>query len=629
MKNGTKDIFNTLLGLNRESTSAVLELFQILNKPFRRGATSWNPNFYLSNVLADTQQAFVYSDKTFIPVVDTMKGIIDYTAASNETAGKIAQKFNEEFYDKKNQMLQLYKQSGASSATRMSQERKSVQKIMKQVYGTKDSETLGIKNRFKKVKQIAEILDTAGDISEQSTRFEVFQKNYQEYINKGWTEADARLQAALESRDATQDFSRMGSFMKEINKIIPFSAARVGSLLTFKEKVKAHPGRTAMRIALLMLFSQVIQSLGDDDDEISEINQRKKRDYYIFRLGNNIITLKKPQGILKSWINLGETLHDIVIGKIETEKILSAFYDWAMSTLQDASVSDDITGIIPSFATPLAENLLNKDFYYKNDIVKNYDLDLPNEQQYYDYNSQLAISLGQIFSYSPAKIDNLISGWFGGLGTELTNIGDYISGKLGLSTEEPAMGAEDMTVLKRFVINPNENSASIDEVYTLKDELTKKLNGGTITSEENKQLETLKQATSDMAALNKQIKAIKKDLTMSGTEKADKIKPLQEQKTDVARKALGKDPIYTTRTSDLDSLQFYPSRDVLSKNNYTLSLTEEMKKEYEKLAYSQYQKYKKQGIYSEEYLDKLKSKCKDYAKSKMMQKYKNKLTKSK
>ena len=252
---------------------------------------------------------------------------------------------------------------------------------------------------------------------------------------------------------------------------------------------------------------------------------------------------------------------------------------------------------------------------------------MPDEQQYYDYTSQLAIWLGQIFNYSPAKIDNLINGYLGGLGTQVTNVIDWISGKMGLSAEEPAMGAEDNAVGKRFVVNVNENSASVDEIYSREEELTKKLNGGTITEEENAELENMKAGINKLSALNKQIKAIKQDLTMSGEEKADKIRPLQEQKVDVARQALGKEPIYTENTDNLDSLEFYPSRSTLSYNGLTLELTEEMKQEYEDLAYNLYKKYEKQGLYSDEYLDKIKSKCKETAKKQLMQKYRSRLTK--
>lgn len=624
-----QDIFNSIMALDKNSNSWFLKLMSKLNMPLRYGATMANIGFAIPNMIADTAQAAMYSEAGFIPVIDNVIGILDILAAQNKTVRNFVNKYAPEYAKKIEYLYNIYQQSGASGSTRLSQYRKSSQEIMKDIYGTKNSETLGIKESFKPLKRLLDIMTYIPELSEQSTRFRVFERNYEAYKNKGGSEIDARTKAAIESRDATQDFGRTGTAMREINQLIPFSAARVGSVYTFSEKVTQNTKKTMTRIALLSVLAMLIKAIGYDDKKIEELNQRKKNDNFVLNIGGTIVTIKKPQGVLRSILSLEEYVLDLATGHIEEGKEGEMLGKWLETALMDNLPADEIGGLVPNAIAPIIENAYNKDFYYNSDIVKSYDLDLPESQQYYDYTSQLAIFLGKIFNYSPAKIDNLISGYFGGLGTQVTNIIDNISGKLGLSVEKPAMGAEDNAIGKRFVVNVNENSASIDEVYTLKDELTKKLNGGTITSEENKQLETLKQATSDMAALNKQIKAIKKDLTMSGTEKADKIKPLQEQKTDVARKALGKDPIFTTRTSDLDSLQFYPSRDILSKNSYTLSLTEEMKKEYEKLAYSQYQKYKKQGIYSEEYLDKLKSKCKDYAKSKMMQKYKNKLTKSK
>lgn len=626
---GTDDIFNSIMGLDKNSNSWFLKLMRKLNMPLRYGATMANVGFAIPNMISDTAQAAIYSEAGFIPVIDNALGVLDVLTATNKTVRNFVNKYSPEYAKRIEYLYNIYQQTGASSSTRLSQYRKSSQEIMKDIYGTKNSETLGIKESFKPLKRLLDIMTYIPELSEQSTRFRVFERNYEAYKNKGGSETDARIKAALESRDATQDFGRTGTAMREINQLIPFSAARVGSVYTFSEKATQNTKKTFTRIALLSVIAMLIKAMGYNDKEIEELNQRKKNDNFVLKIGDTVVTIKKPQGILRSMINLDEYILDLVTGNIEEGKEGEKLAEWLETALMDNLPADEVGGLVPNAIAPVIENSINKDFYYNTDIVKSYDLDLPDSQQYYDYTSQLAIWLGKIFNYSPAKIDNLISGYFGGLGTQVTNVIDYISGKLGLSAEEPAMGAEDNAVGKRFIVNVNENSASIDEVYTLKDELTKKKNGGTITSEESKKLETLTQATSDMAALNKQIRAIKQDLTMSGTEKADKIRPLQEQKTDVARKALGKESIYTTNSDDLDSLQFYPSRDVLSQSGYTLSLTEDMKKEYEELAYSQYKKYEKQGLYSEEYLDKLKSKCKDYAKSKLMQKYRSKLTRTK
>ena len=622
------DIFNALMGLDKNANSIFLRIMRKANMPLRYGATMANVGFAIPNMISDTVQATIYSDAGFIPVVDNILGILDVLGATNKTVKNFLNQVAPEYAERINRIYDIYQQTGASSSTRMSQYRKSTQEIMEDIYGI-NSKSLGIKDSFKPLKRLMDILTYIPELSESSTRFRVFERNYNASLNKGMSEIDARIQAAIESRDATQDFGRTGTVMHEINQLIPFSAARVGSAYTFAEKVKANPRRTAARVAILLTVAMAIKAIGYDDEEIEELNQRKKDDNFVLKVGNTIITIKKPQGILRSIINLGEYVLDLATGHIEEGKEGERLVEWTTNAIMDNMPADSVTGLVPNAIAPVVENAINKDFYYNTDIVKSYDLDLPDEQQYYDYTSQLAIWLGQIFNYSPAKIDNLISGYLGGLGTQLTNTIDWISGQMGLSVEEPAMGAEDNAIGKRFVVNVNENSASIDEIYSREEELTKKLNGGTITEEEEQELEKIKAGINKISSLNKQIKSIKQDSKMSGEEKADKIRILQKQKVDVARQALGKEPIYTENTDNLESLDFYPTRSTLSYNGLTLELTEEMKTEYMNIAYDLYKKYKNQGIYSKQYLEKLKDKVKEAAKKTIIQKYKSKLVRSK
>ena len=620
-------LFNSLMNIDRNFMSTVLNINRKFNMPLRYGATMANIGFAIPNVISDTAQAAIFSDAGFIPIVDNLIGVMDIVSAQNKSAREFFNKIIPGYADRINTMYALYEQSGATSSTRMSQYRESTQVLMKDVYGTKNSEILGIKEKYKPLKNLLDTMTYIPDVSEQSTRFRVFEKNLEYYRRNGMGEMDARIQAALQSRDATQDFGRTGNITREINQLIPFSAARVGSAYTFAEKVKANPKRVAMRLSILTAVAMAIKAIGYDDDEIEELNQRKKNDNFVLKIGDEIVTIKKPQGILRSIVNLTEYIQDLFTGHIEEGKEGERLAELVQSAIMDNMPADSVTGLVPNMVAPVVENAINKDLYYNSDIVKSYDLELPDSEQYYDYNSQLAIWLGQIFNYSPAKIDNLISGYFAGLGTQVTNIIDWVAGKMGITPEEPDMGAEENAVGKRFIVNVNSNSASVDEVYDLKTELTKKKNGDTITAEEEQQLEDVINATSEMAKLNKQIKEIKKDLTMSGEEKAEQIKLLQQQKTDTARKALGKDVLYSENETNIESTTFYPSRDTLSQNGYTLNLTADMKKEYEELAYNKYKEYENQGLYSEEKLESLREKCKDYAKSQLLKKYKDDLIK--
>ena len=75
--------------------------------------------------------------------------------------------------------------------------------------------------------------------------------------------------------------------------------------------------------------------------------------------------------------------------------------------------------------------------------------------------------------------------------------------------------------------------------------------------------------------------------------------------------------------------RFTVAGSTVSMNGYKLDLTDEMRQEYEQIASEQYKKYESQGLYSEEKLKELKSKCKDYAKRQLMNKYKSQLYKGK
>ncbi len=618
-------VFNSIMNMDKKFMSNVLKINSYLNMPLRYGATMANLGFAIPNMISDTVQAAIYSEAGFIPIVDNVLGVLDIMTATNSAVKKFMNKVAPEYSKKINTLYKIYSQSGAMSSTRLSQYRNSTQKLMKDIYGVKKSENMGIDEKFKPLKNVLDLLTYIPEISEQSTRFRVFEKNYNYFKEKENPEKDSRILAALESKDASQDFGRTGNLTREINQLIPFSAARVGGVYTFAEKIKANTKKIGMRIAILTAIALAIKALGYKDKEIEELNQRKKDDNFVLKIGNNVITIKKPQGILRSMINFAEYVQDLSTGHIDDGKEAERLGDWLNNAIMDNMPADSISGLVPNSVAPFIENAVNIDFYYNTPIVKSYDEDLPDSEQYYEYNSQLAILLGKAFNYSPAKIDNLISGYFAGLGTFITGAMDYVSGKLGLSAQKPEMGAESNSIGKRFFVNVNSNSASLDEVYNRKTELTKLKNGGTISEDETKELETLTEASKNITKINKQIKSIKADLTTSGKEKAAKIKELQEQRTDIARQALGKKLINPENSSKIDLTKYYPSSDTLSKNGYTLNLTDSQKEEYLNLVQEYYSKYSKQGLYDEE---KLTTKAKDYAKNELFKKYKSSLTKT-
>ena len=82
------DIFNALMGMDKNANSAFLKIMRKMNMPLRYGATMANVGFAIPNMISDTVQATIYSEAGFVPVVDNVLGILDILGATNNTVRK-------------------------------------------------------------------------------------------------------------------------------------------------------------------------------------------------------------------------------------------------------------------------------------------------------------------------------------------------------------------------------------------------------------------------------------------------------------------------------------------------------------------------------------------------------------
>lgn len=661
-----KNLYKIFTGMNRQEMNLLQKYVGFANSIFKAGTTGYNLAFAIPNILSDTQQAFVTSEANFIPLYSSIKGVYDTLVARGVF------KSGTDDGQKMQKIYSLYLQSGASGAGRTSTYRKDIEQQLVDIYKKKYKD-FGLKQSS--IEQFKEIAGYVSEISEEATRFENFVLELKKNLTNKMSYRNAVESAAVSTRRLTQDFAIKGSLSKQINAFVPYFSARRGGYYnayekyestlrnaqnkywevynknlegkseeelknpeTF-EKAKEEADKAKMKIIAkpllailaILAYNTVRKAVVKGDKNIEELTEQKKMDNYVFPNpfnANEVITIRKPQGVLKDIINSAEFVQDLVTGNIEEEKVGDKFVSLISSILKNNSGVDDFSGLIPPIIKVPLEIATNKDWYFNSEIVKDNDLqNLKPEDQYYEYNTNLSIKLGKILKKSPAQIDFSIRNIFGQASYDLwsgfSSVFDFFEGN-----QKADMGASDKFILKRFFANPNNNSESVTDLYNKQDELTVKKNYNEITPEESKQLENIQDATSIISNINKKIKAIKNNSNLSSKEKGEQIYELQQQRTDTARQALGKDLI-SSSSDEIESSGFYPRTSTLSSNGYSLTLTNEMKTEYEKLAYESYQKYSKQNIYSSEYLQKIKQNCKNYAKQVLMKKYQNKLVKSK
>jgi hypothetical protein len=210
--------------------------------------TTLNPVFQLSNKLRDVQTAAITA-KSLIQEMVQKYGRSDTLVGLSEK-----------------EIDELFKSSGVIEAN-ISQEGKSQFLTAMEKNG------------------LAKTLDNAKDVGdnvvnflESSTRKEVFK----DAIRSG---LDAKS-AALVARDATIDFEKAGTWMKDLNKIFPFLNARVQGTANTIAAATRNPEMFVRQQAITSLYpSLVLDRWNSQFESNKDIDQDTKNRYWIIQIG--------------------------------------------------------------------------------------------------------------------------------------------------------------------------------------------------------------------------------------------------------------------------------------------------------------------------------------------------------
>lgn len=146
---------------------------------------------------------------------------------------------------------------------------------------------------------------------------------------------------------------------------------------------------------------------------------------------------------------------------------------------------------------------------------------------------------------SPRIMDNTIQGLTAGLGTYATSAMDSILKGVGAVDRpaSPEKRLEQRPFLKAFLVDPLQSTKGTDKLYTRKTELSNekdsaKLNGVPFDKSKALELKVLDRATEKMSKINKQIRTIEGDASLSAKQKRDQIEPLLAQRNEISREAM-------------------------------------------------------------------------------------------
>ena len=457
-----------------------LKFLTLFTKTLRAGATGLNLAFAAKNLIRDNIFAFISSKSGYKPFIGTLQN------------AKIAINKDSAYWE--------LKKAGGSQSSFVSVDRNAMQKALddlmesnylnrvwnraKQVYDSTGKLDVSAtrKNMSLLLDRVLDIPALISETSELSTRIGEFRASMK---GKEYTRENLE-RAGYNAREVTLDFAKGGAYSKAVNQFKAFFNANIlGAEKVYD--VLSTP-QTALKAIWALGTLGALTALANydwehkqEDQDIKEVLQVQKDTNWVLKVWgtDTIVRIPKPQQIGFISTMFEQLTTDILNNMNDAERdeiAQNLFTAFMRETNLPMSWADLGQIASPTGLTPLVENWANKSMYFGTPIVPVYAEGALPEYQYNDRTTELtkAISrtigtfVGRQNTISPAKMENIVRGWTGGVGTYLMNVVDLSARKAGIVPDpiKPKDTLEDIPFVRAFTVrHPNGGSQSVTRFY--------------------------------------------------------------------------------------------------------------------------------------------------------------------
>lgn len=440
-----EDVYKAVTNMNSSDVTVLMKyLAWPLTAPtklLRAGATL-SPEFIARNPIRDQFTAFMNSKFGYKPFIDLVQGTFNVLG-------------NTKLYQK-------WLAAGGDQAMFVSLDRLSKQKTLYEIVKS-DSVT---RKALNIVTHPIEALRQLSAFGEKGTRLGEFRLA----IKKGVPD----IEAAFASREVTLDFARIGQNTRAVNQIVAFWNANVQDIDKIARSFKERPVEMSIKaITGITLPTITLWMLNKDNPRYKELPQWRKDMAWNIIVSDDFPIISIPRPFTYGALFAATPEHILQwINDNEPDQLTSAL----KNIFNVAS-----PGIIPTAALPLLENTTNYDFFRDRPIIGQSIQNLPPEMQSLNYTSESAKLVGRFIKYSPAKIENVVTGYSGGLGGHLLDIADKTLIKFGIVSPppEPESVLSDIPVLKAFIAREpmGSGSESVNNFFEILEKSRQSKNG--------------------------------------------------------------------------------------------------------------------------------------------------------
>jgi hypothetical protein len=223
------------------------------------------------------------------------------------------------------------------------------------------------------------------------------------------------------------------------------------------ENAKAQQKAFMIRSATIVGLSLMYYMLARDTDEWKRASKETRDNYWI--IGSVKIPIPFEIGVM--FKVAPERIAAYIDGKDTGAEVFESATRNIISTLKLVP--------IPQAALPLVEEVTNYSFFTGEPIISRGMENVAAPFQERSNTSLMAKKLGEALGLSPIRIDHVLQGYTGAIGTYTAQMIDAI-----IRTEEdgvrPAMSMEQVPVLKRFLAS-DKAGGTIDAFYALKNQV--------------------------------------------------------------------------------------------------------------------------------------------------------------
>lgn len=440
--------------------SALGQITKIASAPAEllREMVTREPGFILLNMLRDTVSTYITSGVDYIPFIDSFK------------------EFNS---DEMQKLIDL----GVVGGYDLSADPKDLKKYVKGEYRKRGVDVnTHSQTSSNMVRQLWDKLGQYSQMSDGAVRTAVYRK----VLEKTGSEAQARL-AAID----VLNFSRRGAnpLWRAITATIPFLNARIQGLdkiyTTLAGKYSPYDGldqrsvtqkRALMRGGMIAAMTGIYFLMMSDNEEYKKARREVRDDNWIIPTPFEGVSFKLPipfeiGAIFKT---IPEVFLNYMFGDLDARGARDSIVRQINNT-----TNIDLLGF--QIIKPLVDAARNKDSFTGKEIVP-YWVERGTEayKQYDERTTEISKALGKMLNISPMKIDYVIGGYGGSLGTSIllaTNAAwQTANGEKTAGTRADWTDINNVPVIRRFLMDNrlgNVGTRVQQDYYELRDEVRK------------------------------------------------------------------------------------------------------------------------------------------------------------